>query len=85
MKGNETISKLEFAQLVVKSINCNPALVSPGSVSSLGGSVPRPNYLALDGSKLAISLKIQLPSIESMLKVELQDVEKFPFLAWGNG
>ena len=71
--GNETISKLEFAQLVVKSINCNPALVSPGSVSSLGGSVPRPNYLALDGSKLAISLKIQLPSIESMLKVELQD------------
>lgn len=71
--GNETISKFEFARLVAKSINGNPALVSPGSVSSLGGSVPRPNYLALDGSKLANSLKIQLPSIESMLKVELQD------------
>ncbi|CAN2170151.1 RfbD dTDP-4-dehydrorhamnose reductase [Candidatus Nanopelagicaceae bacterium] len=71
--GSETISKLEFARLVAKSINGNPALVSPGSVSNLGGSVPRPNYLALDGSKLASSLKIQLPSIESMLKVELQD------------
>jgi len=71
--GSETISKLEFARLVAKSINGNPGLVSPGSISSLGGSVPRPNYLALDGSKLASSLKIQLPSIESMLKVELQD------------
>ncbi len=71
--GSETISKLEFARLVAKSINGNPGLVSPGSVSSLGGSVPRPNYLALDGSKLVNSLKIQLPSVESMLKVELQD------------
>lgn len=71
--GSETISKLEFARLVAKSVNGNSTLVSPGSVSILGGTVPRPNYLALDGSKLADSLEITLPSIESMLKVELQD------------
>ena len=71
--GNEAISKLEFAQLAADLTKRNPTLVSAGSVSTLGGAVRRPNYLALDGSKLASSLAIKLPSIESMLKIELQD------------
>ena len=71
--GVETVTKLDFARLVANSIGRNQSLVSPGSVSILGASVPRPNYLALDGARLTDSLGIKLPSIESMLKVELQD------------
>jgi dTDP-4-dehydrorhamnose reductase len=71
--GNEIISKLEFAQLVANLTKRDQALISVGSVSTLGDVVPRPNFLALDGSKLASSLEIKLPSIESMLEVELQD------------
>jgi len=72
--GFETISKFEFARLVASAIGRDRALVSPGSVSSLGGSVPRPNYLALDSTKLTDLLEIELPSIESMLKIELHGV-----------
>ena len=71
--GNETISKFEFARLVADLTNGNQTLVSAGSVSTLGGAMPRPNFLALDGTKLANFLEIKLPSIESMIKVELRD------------
>lgn len=71
--GSETISKFEFARLVADLTNGNQTLVSAGSVSTLGGAVPRPNFLALDGTKLAKFLEIKLPSIESMIKVELRD------------
>lgn len=71
--GNDVISKLEFARLVASLIKSNQSLVSAGSISTLGSAVARPNFLALDGSKFTSSLGIKLPSIESMLKVELQD------------
>ena len=71
--GSEAISKFEFARLVADLTNGNQTLVSAGSVSTLGGAVPRPNFLALDGTKLAKFLEIKLPSIESMIKVELRD------------
>ena len=71
--GFEIISKFEFARLVAIAIGRDQALVSAGSVSSLSGSVSRPNYLALDGKKLADTLKVELPSIKSMLEVELRN------------
>ena len=71
--GNEAISKLDFARMVANLTKKDQSLVSTGSVSTLGGAVSRPNFLALDGSKLASSLAFNLPSIESMLKIELQD------------
>jgi len=71
--GNEAISKLKFARLVADLTNRNQILVSAGSVSTLGDTVPRPKFLALDGTKLANALEIKLPSIESMIKVELRD------------
>ena len=71
--GNEAISKLDFARMVADLTKKDQSLVSAGSVSTLGGAVPRPNFLALDGSKLASSLAFKLPSIESMLKIELRD------------
>ena len=70
--GNKTISKLEFARLVADATKGNHSLVSAGSVSRLGDVVPRPHFLALDGSKLAKSLGNKIPAIESMINVELQ-------------
>lgn len=71
--GLESISKFEFARLVSDALGAHKELVTAGSISSLGDSAPRPNYLALDSSRLASILGIQLPSIKSMLEVELRN------------
>jgi len=71
--GGETISKYEFACLVATALGSAKSLVHPGSVSSLGGSVVRPSYLALDSTKLVNALKVQLPSIKSMIEAELKN------------
>ena len=71
--GHETLSKYDFALLVAKLLGKNKSLVSPGLISTLKNAAPRPNYLALDGSLLTEFLKITVPSIESMLQIELRD------------
>jgi dTDP-4-dehydrorhamnose reductase len=71
--GRETISKFEFACLVASALGSANTLVHSGSVSSLGGSVARPSYLALDSTRLADALKIQFPSIKSMIEAELKN------------
>ena len=71
--GFETVSKFEFAKLVARELGKEEELVSPGSVTSLGSAVARPNYLALSARKLTETLKIELPSIKSMLEVELRN------------
>jgi dTDP-4-dehydrorhamnose reductase len=70
--GSETVSKFEFSCLVASALGSARTLVHSGSVSSLGGTVARPSYLALDSTRLASTLKIQLPSIKSMIEVELK-------------
>jgi dTDP-4-dehydrorhamnose reductase len=72
--GSETISKFEFASLVASALGSAKTLVHSGSVSSLGESASRPKYLALDSTRLAKTLEIQLPSIKSMIEVELKSV-----------
>jgi len=71
--GSETVSKFEFACLVASALGSAKTLVHPGSVSTLGGSVARPNYLALDGTRIAKTLKIQPPSIKAMIEAELKN------------
>jgi dTDP-4-dehydrorhamnose reductase len=70
--GSETVSKFDFACLVASALGSSRTLVHSGSVSSLGGAVARPSYLALDSTRLASTLKIQLPSIKSMIEDELK-------------
>lgn len=71
--GSETVSKFEFACLVASALGSAKTLVHSGSVTSLGGTVARPNYLALESTRLADTLKISVPSIKSMIEVELKD------------
>jgi len=71
--GRETISKFEFACLVASALGSANTLVNSGSVSSFSGSVARPSYLALDSTRLADALKIQLPSVTSMIEAELKN------------
>ncbi len=70
--GSETVSKFEFACLVASALGIPRTLVRSGSISSLGGAVARPSYLALDSTMLARTLKTQLPSLKSMIEVELK-------------
>lgn len=71
--SSEKISKFEFALLVAKLLGKREALISPGSISDLKSAAPRPNFLALDGSMLRDYLKIKVPSMQSMLQIELRD------------
>jgi dTDP-4-dehydrorhamnose reductase len=71
--GSETVSKFEFACLVASALGSAKTLVHSGSVSTLGGSVARPNYLALDSTRIAETLKIQPPSIKAMIEAELKN------------
>jgi dTDP-4-dehydrorhamnose reductase len=71
--GGETVSKYEFACLVATALGSAKTLVHPGSVSSLGGSVARPSYLALDSTKLVTTFKFHLPQIKSMIEAELKN------------
>lgn len=71
--GSETVSKYDFACMVASALGSAKSLVHSGSVSSLGSSVARPNYLALDSTRIAGSLEIQFPAIQEMLEVELKD------------
>lgn len=71
--GSETVSKFEFAGLVASALGSAKSLVCSGSVTSLDTAVARPSYLALDSSMLGRTLKIQVPSIKTMIEVELKN------------
>ena len=69
--GPNPVTKYEFSKLVASTLDNTSAEISRGSIKSLGLKVKRPNYLALDGTKLRVLLGISVPSLESMLREEL--------------
>jgi len=72
--GENPLSKYEFALDVAASLKKSPARIAKGSVESFQTGVKRPNYLALDGSKLWRTLGVKPPSMASMLSEELKSV-----------
>jgi dTDP-4-dehydrorhamnose reductase len=72
--GERPVSKYEFAMNVAASLRKTPTGIAKGSVESFQIGVKRPNYLALDGSKLWGMLGINPPSLSSMLSEELENI-----------
>ncbi len=72
--GERPVSKYEFALEVAAGLKKTPTRIAKGKVDSLQTLIRRPNYLALDGSKLWGALGIKPPSMSSMLSEELKTV-----------
>jgi hypothetical protein len=60
--------------LVAKYKNSSQSSIIRASISNSGLSVPRPNYLALNPSRLIHEIGYNLPSLESMLQTELRGI-----------
>jgi dTDP-4-dehydrorhamnose reductase len=72
--SNETITKFDFLTLVAKYKNSSQSSIIRSSISNSGLSVLRPNYLALNPSRLIHEIGYNLPSLESMLQTELRSI-----------
>lgn len=76
--SNESITKYDFIRLVAKVFSLNTELIEPEISDTLKGRVKRPNYMALDNSRLVAVLKREINSIESMInQVRLGKLVKF--------
>ena len=72
--GERPVSKYEFAREVAESLEMSSTQIERGSMESLQTSVKRPNYLALDASRLWKELGFNSPSMSVMLREELKSI-----------
>ena len=69
--SREVISKFDFLTLVARIQNYSDRQISRGSIVKSELPVVRPNYLALDSNHLLNEVGYSLPSIETMLRTEI--------------
>jgi dTDP-4-dehydrorhamnose reductase len=77
ISSDERISKYEFILKVLKSIDKLDYKVEQVALSELQLMAPRPLDMSLSNLKVKQLLKIELPSIDHMLKEELSGYRKF--------
>lgn len=73
--SKEIITKYDFLTLVARYKSSNQSSIIRSSIASSGLSVRRPNYLALDSSRLIHEIGYSMPSLESMLQTELRSIK----------
>lgn len=66
------ITKYEFIVMVATYLGYRQSKVEPSSISNSDLLVKRPNYLALNSSRLTNEIGFQIPSIYDMIGSELQ-------------
>ena len=69
--SREVISKYDFLTLASKIQGYSDKHISRGSIVNSELTVVRPNYLALDSTRLLSEVGYDLPPIESMLRNEM--------------
>jgi dTDP-4-dehydrorhamnose reductase len=69
--SDEPISKYDFMRLVAKAMGRPEADISRSSIESSNLTVKRPNYLALNPTRLHQELDFALPGIEEMIDEEI--------------
>ena len=70
--GNEILTKYDFAMKVKEVLNAQNVHIFKGQAKETLAQSRRPNYLALDSSKLMSSLKITPLTVDEMLTEELK-------------
>lgn len=71
VSSHEVINKYDFLLLVAKCLGIQSQNVKKGSSKELQILVRRPDYLALDPNKLTSEHRVEVPSIEEMIRVEI--------------
>lgn len=69
--SREVTTKFDFLSLVSRIQGHGKGRISRGSIVNSDLTVVRPNYLALDSRRLLSEVKYELPSIETMLRNEM--------------
>lgn len=72
--SNKPLSKYDFMVLVAKAMGRSEAKIVRASIESSNLKVKRPNYLALNPSRLIQELDFSLPDIEEMIDLEINRV-----------
>jgi len=72
--SREVTSKFDFLTLVSRIQGYNDRYISRGSIVNSELTVVRPNYLALDSTRLLSEIGYDLPSLEAMLRTEMNYV-----------
>ena len=70
--SREVISKFDFLTLVSKIQGYSDRHISRGSIVNSDLTVVRPNYLALDSTRLLSEVGYDLPTLETMLITEMK-------------
>jgi len=73
--SREVTSKFDFLTLVSRIQGYNDRYISRGSIVNSELTVVRPNYLALDSTRLLSEIGYELPSIETMLRTEINHAD----------
>jgi dTDP-4-dehydrorhamnose reductase len=74
--SKEVITKFEFLRMVARYCGVDQSAVIPASILDSGLRVKRPNYLALDSTRLNSDLGYPIPTLETMLEVEMEAFAK---------
>lgn len=69
--SREVTSKFDFLTLVSTIKGHSDRLISRGSIDNSALTTQRPNYLALDSTRLLSEIGYDLPSLEAMLRTEM--------------
>ena len=69
--SREVISKFDFLTLVSRIQGYSDRHISRGSIVNSELTAQRPNYLALDSTRLLSEIGYDLPSLETMLRTEM--------------
>lgn len=71
VSSNETISKYDFHEAVLKAIGIDSSFHFPTSINLSNLSATRPKFMALDNSRLCGLINSTLPSIYDMIEQEI--------------
>jgi dTDP-4-dehydrorhamnose reductase len=69
--SREVTSKFDFLTLVSRIKGYSDRHISRGSIDNSALTTQRPNYLALDSTRLLSEIGYDLPSLEAMLRTEM--------------
>lgn len=80
LSSNECLSKFDFIKLVCELLEYSKVETVPVKLEELKLAAKRPKYMCLDNRKISRILPFAIPSLEFMIKEQLDDMIRNQFL-----
>ena len=80
LSSNECLSKFDFIKLVLVLLEYSKVETVPVELGELKLAAKRPKYMCLDNRKISRILSFPIPSVEYMIKEQLDDMIRNQFL-----